>query len=167
MQVKIFNLRLNAAHTLQDQEEMNAFLKGKDFKKSSTQFVEGEENFWSVLVHFEEGESTDAPPAKSGTQSQMPFDVPPAAPKTEKAPPPAEVPLTPEEDTIYQTLRHWRQTKAEASGLPVFIVAHNSELMEIARLRPQTLEILSEIKGFGPQKLEKYGEEILAVLNAL
>ncbi len=165
MQVKVFNLRLDVAHTRSDQDEMNAFLKGKTFKKSSSQFVAGPENFWSIVVFYDDQTGMADLPARGRKQAEIPLAA--VAPKEEKAPPAADIPLTPEEENVYQTLRHWRQTKAEAQGLPVFIVAHNSELMEIARSRPDSIEAFSGIKGFGPQKTEKYGEEILAVLNAL
>ncbi len=47
------------------------------------------------------------------------------------------------------------------------MICHNSELEEIARRPPQTLEDFSKVKGFGLVKTGKFGEEILAVLNAL
>ena len=30
---------------------------------------------------------------------------------------------------------------------------------------PMTLDKLSSVKGFGPKKIEKYGEEILRIMN--
>ncbi len=166
MQIKLFNLRLTAEHFQSDQDGLNAFLKGKKFKKSASQFVVGTENFWSVIVFYEEENTAAELPAEAlSANPERPQTAP--SQKTEKALPAEEMLLTPEEEAVYQTLRHWRQTKAGEQDLPVFIVAHNSELMEIARSRPGSLEALTKIKGFGVQKTEKYGEEILAVLNAL
>jgi superfamily II DNA helicase RecQ len=173
MQIKIFHLRLSAPHAQSDQDEMNAFLRDKKFKKSSSQFVAGAENFWSVMVFYEDQLTPVELPAKPRKQAEIPLttlsstEEKSTVPQEGKALPAEEILLTPEEEQIYQTLRHWRQTKAEGLGLPVFIVAHNSELMNIARSRPSSMDAFSAIKGFGTQKTEKYGEEILAVLNAL
>ena len=37
-------------------------------------------------------------------------------------------------------------------------------LRELAAIRPQTLGELAGVKGFGPVKLERYGDDLLAVL---
>jgi ATP-dependent DNA helicase RecQ len=45
-------------------------------------------------------------------------------------------------------------------------VLHDATLRELASLRPQSLEELATVKGFGPVKLERYGDDLLAVLAA-
>lgn len=47
------------------------------------------------------------------------------------------------------------------------MVCYNTELMTIAKIKPQTLDELSNIKGFGVQKIAKFGDDILAVLNSI
>jgi superfamily II DNA helicase RecQ len=37
--------------------------------------------------------------------------------------------------------------------------------MEIAKIKPETMEELEKVKGFGEVRTKKYGEDILAVLN--
>ena len=51
-------------------------------------------------------------------------------------------------------------------AVPAYVVAPNATLTEIARRRPANPDELVEIKGFGPTRVEKYGDEILAVLGA-
>ena len=60
MQIKIFSIRLDANFTEIDQNSLNDFLESIDFKKSSVQYVESENAFWSVVVHFEEKNSETA-----------------------------------------------------------------------------------------------------------
>jgi superfamily II DNA helicase RecQ len=49
--------------------------------------------------------------------------------------------------------------------VPAYVVAHDTTLAEIADLRPRTLPALRRVRGMGPTKLERYGAEILAVVE--
>ena len=51
-------------------------------------------------------------------------------------------------------------------GWSAFRICHNSHLMAIVDAKPETLEELAKVKGFGEVRTEKYGEDILAILNA-
>jgi ATP-dependent DNA helicase RecQ len=50
--------------------------------------------------------------------------------------------------------------------VPAYVVFHNSTLEQIAERRPRTLTELAAVPGVGPAKLERYGEELLAILAA-
>jgi ATP-dependent DNA helicase RecQ len=63
-------------------------------------------------------------------------------------------------------LREWRLDTARSDGVPAYVVAHDALLAEIADQRPASIAALRRIKGMGPSKLARYGEEILAVLRA-
>jgi DNA helicase-2/ATP-dependent DNA helicase PcrA len=74
---------------------------------------------------------------------------------------------TPEpDDPLYGALKRWRLERATADDLPAYVVFHNSTLAEIAGRRPRDLSELSAVPGVGPTKLERYGDEVLAVLAA-
>ena len=60
----------------------------------------------------------------------------------------------------------WRLERATADDLPAYAVFHNSTRAEIAGRRPRDLSELSAVPGVGPSKLERYGPEVLAVLEA-
>jgi DNA helicase-2/ATP-dependent DNA helicase PcrA len=66
----------------------------------------------------------------------------------------------------FEPLRAWRRTRAQSDGVPAFHVFSNRALVAIASRRPGSLAELAEVSGVGPQKLERYGEEVLAVLSA-
>jgi superfamily II DNA helicase RecQ len=38
-------------------------------------------------------------------------------------------------------------------------------LFAIAEARPQSITALSRVKGMGPMKLERYGEDLLAIVG--
>jgi ATP-dependent DNA helicase PIF1 len=66
---------------------------------------------------------------------------------------------------MFERLRQWRSGRASADKVSAFIVAHNSLLEDLARRKPQSLQALLGVKGFGQNKLDKYGTEILAILQ--
>jgi DNA helicase-2/ATP-dependent DNA helicase PcrA len=70
------------------------------------------------------------------------------------------------DDPLYAALKRWRLERATADDLPAYVVFHNSTLAEIAGRRPSDLSELGTVPGVGPAKLERYGQEVLAVLSA-
>jgi DNA helicase-2/ATP-dependent DNA helicase PcrA len=64
----------------------------------------------------------------------------------------------------FEPLKAWRLKRARADEVPAYLVFHNSALEEIAARRPGSLAELAAVPGVGPAKLERYGEEVLAVL---
>jgi DNA helicase-2/ATP-dependent DNA helicase PcrA len=66
---------------------------------------------------------------------------------------------------LLEALRRWRRERASTDSVPAYVVAHDTTLAEIAEERPRTLPALRRIRGMGPTKLERYGAEILAVVE--
>jgi DNA helicase-2/ATP-dependent DNA helicase PcrA len=62
-------------------------------------------------------------------------------------------------------LRQWRMQRAQRDGVPAYVVFHDATLIDIAARRPTTLAGLRSITGIGPTKLERYGDDIIAVLE--
>jgi DNA helicase-2/ATP-dependent DNA helicase PcrA len=62
-------------------------------------------------------------------------------------------------------LKAWRKQRAQADGVPAFVVLSDTHLAGIAGDAPRTLDELAACAGIGPTKLERYGDEILAVLS--
>ena len=127
-----------------DQNSLNDFLENVTFKKSSTQFVELEnESYWSVLVHFEETTEVKNEDLK------------------------LEVELSECEQIIFQNLKKWRAEKASELGFKNFMICHNSELINISIQKPDSINQLRKVKGFGAIKSDKYGDDIISLLNAI
>jgi DNA helicase II / ATP-dependent DNA helicase PcrA len=66
---------------------------------------------------------------------------------------------------LLDALRRWRRERATADGVPAYVVFHDTTLAEIADVRPRSLPALRRVRGMGPTKLERYGDEILAVID--
>jgi ATP-dependent DNA helicase RecQ len=62
-------------------------------------------------------------------------------------------------------LREARRKLAAETGLPPYIIFHDSTLREIAERKPRSLSELSEVQGVGAAKLERYGQAMLAALS--
>jgi len=67
---------------------------------------------------------------------------------------------------LMDALRAWRLARSREDGVPAYVVAHDSLLATIADLRPDSLAGLRRLKGMGPTKTEKYGQEILDLVRA-
>jgi DNA helicase-2/ATP-dependent DNA helicase PcrA len=68
-------------------------------------------------------------------------------------------------DPIFDALKRWRRDRAERDSVPAYVVFHDSTLAEIASRHPRTLSDLRKVSGVGPAKLERYGQEVMAVLE--
>jgi len=65
---------------------------------------------------------------------------------------------------VAERLRAWRLERAREDGVPPYVVFHDKVLHEIAAAQPRSLGELSQIAGVGPAKLDRYGEDVLALL---
>ncbi len=66
---------------------------------------------------------------------------------------------------LFERLRAWRVEAARRHGVPAYVIFHDATLMEIARLRPESLDTLRGISGIGARKLEAYGSDIVGLVK--
>ncbi|MFH2093379.1 MAG: helix-turn-helix domain-containing protein [Pseudomonadota bacterium] len=67
---------------------------------------------------------------------------------------------------LFQALRDWRSQKARAQGVAHFQILHQKVLIQIVVCLPDNETDLKKIKGMGKKTMEKYGEELLEIVNA-
>jgi ATP-dependent DNA helicase RecQ len=67
---------------------------------------------------------------------------------------------------LFEALRKWRRSEAEARGVPPYVIFNDKTLRELARVRPSTLTELREIYGIGDAKLEQFGRRVLELVTA-
>jgi DNA helicase-2/ATP-dependent DNA helicase PcrA len=70
----------------------------------------------------------------------------------------------PTDEALMADLRAWRSARARADDVPAYVVAHDALLAAIVEQRPGSIAALRRVKGMGPAKLDRYGDEILAIL---
>lgn len=144
MKVKVLKIRISDQFQNMDEAILNDYLERYDIVDLNTQLVQGDINFWSVFINYEEKQ------------------IKPTSSKTNVNP---DEQLSDEETIIYDKLKNWRAEKARESQLPPYIIFHNAHLVAIAKHKPSNFEDLENIKGLGKAKIEKYGVEIIEVLE--
>ena len=73
--------------------------------------------------------------------------------------------LVPDTDMpLFNALRDWRAERAKQDGIPPYLICTNRQFAEMLAMRPRSLSKLGTIRGIGKAKLEKYGQELLALL---
>jgi DNA helicase-2/ATP-dependent DNA helicase PcrA len=80
-----------------------------------------------------------------------------AAPGTEPA-------LSADAAAAEAALRAWRTETARRDKVPAYVILNDAELQGIAARSPGTLGELAACRGMGPIRLERHGDEILAVI---
>jgi superfamily II DNA helicase RecQ len=147
MNIKVFHIRLTKGHLHNDEEAINNFLDSVEVKKTATELITGQPNFWSVVVFYDERESKAVQAGKLAVSDKSELSI--------------------NELKIFDALKQWRLDVGMHENKPPFMICHNTELMAIAKLRPKLIDDLFQIKGFGTRKVVKYGADIIALLNHL
>ena len=141
MPIRILTVPFDPAHDLFQDEDLSKFLLNKRVKTLRPEFFQLDGRaFWSVFVEYES--------VMPDTSSRRADD------------------LNEPQRLLYQRLREWRKEAAERDGFPVFLLATNSQLTEIVKQAPRSLEALRQIRGFGKKKLTRYGEQIVGIVTA-
>ena len=78
----------------------------------------------------------------------------------------APIDLPAEAAARFAALRQWRADAARAQNVPAYVIFHDAVLRSIALEQPGDLDALAGIGGVGASKLDRYGREVIAVLEA-
>lgn len=79
----------------------------------------------------------------------------------------ARLQLTEPERELFDRLRAWRNARAQAEGVPPYVLLTNRQVAEIAKCRPQSLTGLREVDGIGEAKAQKFGRDLLTLVSSL
>jgi len=70
------------------------------------------------------------------------------------------------DEALFDRLRDWRKDRAEEEKVPAYVVFTDLTLQAIAEVKPADTSALLRINGIGSAKLEKYGDDVLALVTA-
>ena len=175
MKCKVFKIHLENDF---DETKLNKFLENVTLNQTFARIVNDETPFWSILVFYEDKTDSSAEkPLRLETIKQsrnvgelISEPIKPTAPRKETAVAnfaPEPIKLTPEQEEFYSALRTWRNERASQDGVPPYLIAHNDSLMQMAAMSIKTHEDLLQVKGLGEKRVQKYGDEILRILNVI
>lgn len=68
--------------------------------------------------------------------------------------------------TLFDTLRAVRLELAKDEHIPPFVIFSDATLWDMAALKPDSLEAMSDIKGVGSFKLHKYGRQFVSAIQS-
>ncbi|MCB5723104.1 DNA helicase RecQ [Pediococcus acidilactici] len=71
----------------------------------------------------------------------------------------------PTNDALFEELRQLRRDLAEEQHVPPFVIFSDKTLRDMCAVLPETLDEMLDVKGIGKNKLAKYGEQFLKVLQ--
>ena len=70
----------------------------------------------------------------------------------------------PYDESVFESLKQWRKQRADAESVPAFVVFSDATLEALAEVRPTDRQGLLRVNGIGAAKLERYADDVLAVL---
>jgi ATP-dependent DNA helicase RecQ len=79
----------------------------------------------------------------------------------------SKLPPTPRDDDmeLIDALKALRAAMARAAAQPAYVIFPDRTLIEMARIRPRSLDDMGSVHGVGAAKLQKYGAAFLAVIK--
>ena len=101
-------------------------------------------------------------------QQTIPLALPDATPPKKRADKKAPTQINEVVDydeNTFEALKKWRREKAGTLGVPAYLVFPDKTLQELAHLLPESLADLLNIRGIGPAKAQRFGDEALAVIS--
>ncbi len=69
------------------------------------------------------------------------------------------------DEALFERLRDWRKERAAQESVPAFVIFTDATLQLIAEHKPASAEAMLRISGVGRAKLERYGEDVLALTS--
>ena len=88
-------------------------------------------------------------------------DLKPAAPLS-----PVSIELNYEESKLFEKLRSMRMDLSRTENIPPYVVAHDSVLKRLSKVKPMTKEEMIEVEGIGERNFDKYGVYFLKVIRS-
>ena len=74
--------------------------------------------------------------------------------------------LTGKQLSIIQTLAQWREKTAQSEDRPKSWLLRDEMLFELAKLQPETIEELANVRGINERAVNRYGKELCQLITA-
>jgi superfamily II DNA helicase RecQ len=149
MLIKVISLTFDSAFAGFRDDELRGFLKDKELISAQDYLIVKNEIPYLVFV-------LKYYPYRAEIESK------PAAIK-EKSSEAWRENLSEHDMGLFNLLRDWRSQRCKKEGVPPYVIFTNHQLAAIVKRRPQSNSELTQIDGVGKAKVQKYGEEILAI----
>lgn len=164
MQAHHFYIHLQEPQFSNDLNHLNQFLTQNAFVDRTFKFVPADQPYWSVLF-------LSKPKSAIKNQEDDTFAIPAEFGKEIKtAPDPKTLDMSTMSRSdldLYDQLKAWRTSEASSLKIAPFVICTNQCLVHIVNMKPDSLENLLKVPGWGPAKNDKYGLEVLNIISAM
>ncbi len=155
MLIRVLTLRFSPLFDGFDDTQLTEFIKDKSVVSLREYFfIRNEIPYLAVVVLYEPVKQTESVQAKKGKEFTE-----------NKRDESWRSLLTYEQMPMFDTLRSWRSERCKQEGVPPYVICNNKQLARIVNSSPQSLAALLKIEGIGKGKVEKYGDEIIEILQ--
>lgn len=73
--------------------------------------------------------------------------------------------VNPLDESICKRLKVYRYSQAKLENVPAYYIFNDNVLNDLVTIKPKNLSELDKIKGFGEYKCNKYGKNIIDIIN--
>ena len=150
--LKVFTIKFENNLESFNDSGLSNFISDKEIIRWESQFFEHKnEHYWTIIIDYI---STVSSIEKNQGKGEFKKD------ETYKK-------ILSENDwPLFNRLREWRAERGKKDGVPPYIIFNNIQLAHIAVTRPASLNSLQQVDGVGNAKREKYGSEIIQIINS-
>ena len=149
-------------------EELPTFGVGKEYSKAQWQVIFRQMMGYDLIRPDPERHGglriTDDARLLLKGESKIQLRVDTASGKTEHDPIVKSL-VSEENAPLLSSLKAQRRALAEQQKVPAYIVFTDKTLIEMAEIRPVTLDEMASVSGVGSKKLERYGRQFLKVIT--
>ena len=149
-------------------EELPTFGVGKEYSKAQWQVIFRQMMGYDLIRPDPERHGglriTDDARLLLKGESKIQLRVDTASGKTEHDPIVKSL-VSEENPPLLSSLKAQRRALAEQQKVPAYIVFTDKTLIEMAEIRPATLDEMASVSGVGSKKLERYGRQFLKVIT--
>lgn len=136
MKFKVFKIRLEKKSFKIDQKKVNRFKEKVNVKKHDISTIIENEKPILIVVYH------------YVDKAEVQYD------------------LTKEQKNQFEVFKEWRKYKYEEEDIKPYMVLSDKVICSIIKKKPTNLKELQAINGIGVKKVEKYGEEIVSIINS-
>ncbi|MDA1055624.1 MAG: HRDC domain-containing protein [Planctomycetota bacterium] len=134
------------------EQELNGFLAGHKVVSIERHLIDqGVNSFWAICIDYLSHAPGETAVNPNLSRSRVDY----------------KTILPPEEFTVFSRLREWRKEMAQTEAVPVYALFTNEQLAQMVQRRCRSRSDLSQIEGIGENKIDKYAERLLPLLQTL
>ncbi len=89
------------------------------------------------------------------------------SPRSSRSPGPPDVVSGTDARRRYEALRSLRSQLAKEAAVPPYVIAHDAALLAAAEANPRTPAELERVHGWGPTRVGRFGDAVLAALRSV